>query len=226
MGRAIVRNPTVFLMDEPLSNLDAELRNQMRIEIKSLQRRLRTTTVYVTHDQIEAMTLADRIAVMNDGEIQQFGTPSELYERPNNKFVAGFIGSPRMNFMQAKKSDNGWLVLANGCQMHISSVLRNVVANFAKIEIGVRPENIRIVSDPAEVDPAESVGWWASVRLCEELGSETIVHFDSPADALQVKIGREIRISEGEKIGLTFDINAAHLFCGDTGVCIGYAPER
>ena len=223
MGRAIIRDPAVFLMDEPLSNLDARLRTQMRVEIKSLQRRLRTTTIYVTHDQVEAMTLADRIAIMKDGEIQQFGIPDELYSKPSNKFVASFIGTPQMNFLKAERSSERELTLSNGCRMVIPPLHEGAIAKLAKIEVGIRPEKIRIAHDFASQDWVGSVRWRSSVRLFEALGSETIVHFDSSGDALQAKVGREITIMEGDDIDLVFDIDSAYFFCGDTGVCVGHA---
>jgi len=223
MGRAIVRDPAVFLMDEPLSNLDAELRNQMRVEIKSLQRRLGTTTIYVTHDQVEAMTLADRIAIMKDGEIQQFGAPDDVYSRPSNKFVAGFIGTPQMNFFKAERSSAGQLTLSNGCRMAIPREHENAVGKLTDIEVGIRPERIRVREEPESQDDIGCVQWRASVRLCEALGSETIVHFDSNGDALQAKVSRETAIAEGDDLDLEFGTDNAYFFCGDTGVCVGHA---
>src|SRR3954452_13711727 len=148
LGRAIVRKPAVFLFDEPLSNLDAKLRGQMRVEISTLQRRLQTTTVYVTHDQIEAMTMGDRIAVMNKGEIQHVGTPLEVYERPSNLFVASFIGTPPMNFMPAVLTDGGTTVTASGFKMPVPQELRAAAAgrDGTKVVLGIRPKIVREAS--------------------------------------------------------------------------------
>src|SRR5271157_2861433 len=162
MGRAIVRDPQVFLFDEPLSNLDAKLRVQMRTEIKELHQRLGTTTVYVTHDQIEAMTMADKIVVMHDGIVEQIGTPLELYDRPDNLFVAGFIGSPAMNFIPgALRRENGaaFVEVAEGIRLAVS--LRDNGADGQKVIYGVRPEHFDVASDgglPTRVHVVEPTG--------------------------------------------------------------------
>src|ERR1700676_3259982 len=143
MGRAIVRDPQVFLFDEPLSNLDAKLRVQMRTEIKELHQRLRTTTVYVTHDQIEAMTMADKIVVMQDGVVEQAGLPLDLYDHPDNKFVAGFIGSPAMNFLYGELSMNGgqpWVETANGAKLPITTA--PAASDGTPVIYGIRPEHL------------------------------------------------------------------------------------
>ncbi|MEE9455341.1 MAG: ABC transporter ATP-binding protein [Paracoccaceae bacterium] len=219
MGRAIVRRPSVFLMDEPLSNLDAKLRNQMRVEIKNLQRRLQTTTIYVTHDQVEAMTLADKIAIMKDGEILQFGTPDELYSRPTNKFVASFLGTPQMNFLKAEPAAKGKLLLENGCTLKIPPAYKSAVENLDNIEIGIRPESLRI----GKQAKSSTVNWQSTVDLCEALGSETIVHFETAEQAFQGKISRGADISEGDMINVGFDAADVYLFCGSTGECVGHA---
>ncbi len=166
MGRAIVRDPQVFCMDEPLSNLDAQLRAATRTQIASLQRRLGTTTVYVTHDQVEAMTMGDRVAVLRDGVLQQLDRPKTMYDRPANMFVAGFIGSPAMNLFQLPASADGTFSLGG----HNISISRAELTELAgdTITIGVRPENWRLAGD--------SLGISATVELVEELGSDAFVH--------------------------------------------------
>jgi multiple sugar transport system ATP-binding protein len=162
MGRAIVRDPAVFLFDEPLSNLDAKLRVQMRAEIKALQQRLASTTIYVTHDQIEAMTMADRIVVLHDGAVEQIGAPLELYDSPANLFVAGFIGSPAMNFVKGRLEDGGppALVTASGFRIPFDAAPR--AAARSEIVLGVRPEHMRLggpLAVPAEVVVVEPTGY-------------------------------------------------------------------
>jgi multiple sugar transport system ATP-binding protein len=173
MGRAIVRNPQVFLMDEPLSNLDAKLRVQTRTQIASLQRRLGVTTVYVTHDQIEAMTMGDRVAVLKDGVLQQVGTPRELYDRPDNVFVAGFIGSPAMNLLTIPVTDEGAMIggrvgTERTVPLNPALVAKARTGGSDKAVIGFRPEDLRIVS--------ESEGWPIDVDVVESLGADAYVY--------------------------------------------------
>jgi len=174
LGRSIVRNPTVFLFDEPLSNLDAKLRIQMRGEIIKLQRRLKITQVYVTHDQVEAMSMADRIAILYDGKFQQIGTPSDVYNKPANQFVAGFIGSPAMNFFPAKFENNALMFGEQKFQLssEIASQLRDTEVKDAIL--GIRPEHIKI-SPESFVDSYE-----VKLTVVEFLGAETIVTFEYP----------------------------------------------
>jgi multiple sugar transport system ATP-binding protein len=190
MGRAIVRDPSVFLFDEPLSNLDAKLRVQMRGEIKSLHQRLETTTVYVTHDQIEAMTMADQIVVMNQGRIEQIGAPLELYDRPANLFVAGFIGSPAMNFLAGTVCDDGFRT-ADGLLLPLNA---NVAAHIGNAAVyGIRPEHLAL----------DGAGLPFSVELVEPTGSETQVqgklgdqHFSGVfRERIDTKPGATIRVS-------------------------------
>ncbi|MGN6765490.1 MAG: ABC transporter ATP-binding protein, partial [Rhizobiaceae bacterium] len=162
MGRAIVRNPSVFLFDEPLSNLDAKLRVQMRAEIKALHQKVRTTSIYVTHDQIEAMTLADRVAVMNAGRIEQLGTPMELYTAPANRFVGGFIGSPAMNFLPATISGNAASLGVGRHSLPLSPGVQ--VTDGSKVLLGLRPEHLRISETPR---------LQGTVRQVEPTGSQT-----------------------------------------------------
>lgn len=211
LGRAIVRRPQVFLMDEPLSNLDAKLRIYMRAELKRLQRELGVTTIYVTHDQAEAMTMADRIIVFNEGKIQQIGTPSELYHKPANLFVAGFIGAPAMNFFDCSLvEEDGEVVLDAGYfRVRLPKDLAEVVKKEAKsseLILGVRPEHITLLEKPTP----ES--FEAEVYVVEPLGSETIIDFKLGEKIYKAKYPGEIMLAPGEKIHLAFDINKIHLF--------------
>ena len=176
MGRAIVREPAVFLLDEPLSNLDARLRTQMRTEIARLQRQLGTTTLYVTHDQTEALTLGDRIAVMCDGKIQQIGTPRELYDRPDNVFVAGFIGSPAMNFLPARIAGQRLLFPGDSIDVNGLDVLRG--APDGPLLIGFRPEHLQVLDKSVPV--ADGLCLKATVAVKEWLGAELFLYFDIP----------------------------------------------
>jgi ABC-type sugar transport system ATPase subunit len=211
IGRAIVRNPTAFLLDEPLSNLDAELRISTRAELAALHQRLKTTMIYVTHDQVEAMTLADRIVVLRSGRIEQVGTPLELYNRPANRFVAGFIGAPRMNFIAAKLAagDGGLRLPLAGAAGLAFGAGELAAQPGEEITLGIRPQHIRL-TEPA----GDAVQ--AAVRLVEALGSETIVHTDTEdGRRLLVVLQGQHRIAAGEKVGLSFDREHAHLFGAD-----------
>src|SRR5579863_260832 len=174
LGRAIVRHPRVFLFDEPLSNLDAKLRVQMRVELKKLHERLGTTAIYVTHDQVEAMTLGDRVVVMKDGRVQQVGDPMELYNEPANRFVAGFIGSPAMNFAQVRiASENGSLwALSDGIRLKIPGAVADRLGGAAgkDVTFGIRPEDLRLAT---AADPAD-MSIEAVVEVIERLGSEIL----------------------------------------------------
>ncbi|NKY54797.1 ABC transporter ATP-binding protein [Nocardia flavorosea] len=168
MGRAIVREPRVFCMDEPLSNLDAKLRVQTRTQIAALQRRLGTTTVYVTHDQVEAMTMGDRVAVLKSGRLQQFSTPTELYDRPANAFVAGFIGSPAMNLFTAPLTTGGVEVGTTTLELPRAAMSRLAEAGLERVTVGIRPEQLELRKD--------GIGFAVVVELVEELGSESYVY--------------------------------------------------
>ena len=204
MGRAIVRDPQVFLFDEPLSNLDAKLRVQMRTEIKELHQRLKTTTVYVTHDQIEAMTMADKIVVMHDGIVEQMGAPLDLYDRPNNLFVAGFIGSPAMNFVKGTLKDGGFAADA-GFRLPVGAMPAG--SDGRAVVYGLRPEHIRI--DPAGV-PAEIV-------VVEPTGSETQVVLKAGGQELIAVFRERILARPGETIRIAPDTSVTHLFDAETG---------
>ncbi|HVG47077.1 MAG TPA: sn-glycerol-3-phosphate ABC transporter ATP-binding protein UgpC [Rubellimicrobium sp.] len=203
MGRAIVRNPKVFLFDEPLSNLDAKLRVQMRTEIRSLHLRLKTTTVYVTHDQIEAMTMADRIVVMRDGHIAQAGSPLDLYDRPANTFVAGFIGSPAMNLIEGV--GQGGFVDIGGMRMPAPA------AEGRRVVYGLRPEHFELGGSH------ERPGAEAVVKVVEPTGSETHLVADLGGHEV-VAISRDrIGVKPGDRIRLQANPNQAHLFDAGTG---------
>ncbi|KSV64861.1 hypothetical protein N185_34305 [Sinorhizobium sp. GW3] len=198
IGRAIVRDPVAFLFDEPLSNLDAALRSEMRIEIARLHQRLGATMIYVTHDQVEAMTLADKIVVLKDGEIQQVGAPLELYDRPANLFVAQFLGSPKMNVFGVTPSQGG-LSFGSG-----RIALDGDLSAVAKL--GVRPENISLA--PAGVGTMD-----ARIEVLERLGSDTFLHVSSGSEALAtVRLPGSVAVSVGDTVGLMFEYRAIHLF--------------
>jgi ABC-type sugar transport system ATPase subunit len=220
IGRAIVRNPTAFLLDEPLSNLDAELRISTRAELAALHARLGTTMIYVTHDQVEAMTLAHRIVVLRAGRIEQVGTPLDLYNRPANRFVAGFIGSPRMNFVTGRlASDDGNIRLLLVGRSGISFGAGEIAAKVGdEITLGIRPQHIELTSPEAGIP--------AVVKLVEALGSETIIHTEAGDGRrlLVVKEGQH-RFEVGEKVGLGIDTSRAHFFGAD-GVRLDLAKAQ
>jgi multiple sugar transport system ATP-binding protein len=207
MGRAIVRDPQVFLFDEPLSNLDAKLRVAMRTEIKELHQRLKTTTVYVTHDQIEAMTMADKIVVMHDGIVEQMGSPLDLYDRPENQFVAGFIGSPAMNFLKGKVVANGGASFEgpNGVKLPLKSAPAS--SDGRPAVYGIRPEHFTIADDGAE----------AEIIVVEPTGSETQVFAKLGGEQVVAVFRERHQFNPGDKIRLKPDPSLAHLFDETTG---------
>ncbi len=207
MGRAIVRDPKVFLFDEPLSNLDAKLRVAMRAEIKELQQRLETTTIYVTHDQIEAMTMADKIVVMREGVIEQMGAPLDLYDSPANQFVAGFIGSPAMNFLQGR-FDGREFVTTSGLRLPAGSKWK--VLPDRNAVYGVRPEHLRISDNGVPVD----------VVVVEPTGSETEVLVRNGTDEFSCLFRERLSIRPGDKIKVEPDVNSVHLFNVESGIRI------
>ena len=215
LGRALVRQPAVFLLDEPLSNLDAKLRNQMRSEISKLHKRLKTTFVYVTHDQVEAMTMGERICVMNEGRIMQYDKPQVLYDQPANLFVAGFMGTPQMNFIPGvlKKDDSGWSVEEKG-HRHLIPEKKYADVDLTPFEdknvvIGVRPEKLNL----AEKD---SVGLAGTVDLVELLGAEAqlLVNYNDTLLSARVPVHSNLEIDA--PVTLAFDMNDAHLFDQET----------
>ncbi len=203
MGRAIVREPQVFLFDEPLSNLDAKLRVQMRVEIKELHQRLKTTTVFVTHDQVEAMTMADRIVVMHDGIVEQIGTPLELYDRPDNLFVAGFIGSPAMNMLQGTvKKDKSGLAVALATGEHLPVPPGANVAEGQQVIYGIRPEHLDL----------DDGGIAADVVVIEPTGSETVVIFRHGGTDMTALFRERHAFKPGTQVHLKPRPQMAHLF--------------
>ena len=207
MGRAIVRDPQVFLFDEPLSNLDAKLRVQMRTEIKDLHQRLKTTTVYVTHDQIEAMTMADKIVIMHGGRVEQIGAPLELYDRPVNQFVAGFLGSPAMNFIDGTLRSNGSarLELADGMAIQLGRIPAN--SDNRKVVFGIRPEDIRIVER----------GTAAKLIVVEPTGSETLLAIEFAGQELTCLLRERASYQPGQEVNLSFASKAVHFFDPENG---------
>ena len=215
IGRALVRSPEVFLFDEPLSNLDAMLRVQMRFELAKLHEELGTTMIYVTHDQIEAMTLASKIVVLDAGVISQVGTPLELYNQPANKFVASFIGSPQMNFMTGTiGSVSGREVsvdLPGGGKVAITARGTVPAGETGSIEIGIRPEHIKICNPG---DAGANLG--GRIELVEHLGNATVVYAATDAGRLIVQQGEDVVAKTGDAIGLMLDARRAHLFGADS----------
>ena len=214
LGRAIVRESGVFLLDEPLSNLDAKLRVQTRAELTKLHERLGTTFVYVTHDQVEAMTMATRIAVMNLGELQQVGPPQELYEHPANVFVAGFIGSPAMNLIDAMvtRAEGGIVLDAGPFELPAPSDRRDGLAAMLgqKVIVGIRPEHIR-ASTGSDAGPG-SISLDARVDVVEALGNEAIAYLDAGGVSLVARIDSRVRVTIGQELTIQLDLDALHLF--------------
>jgi len=214
MGRAIVRNPQVFLFDEPLSNLDAKLRVEMRSEIKSLQHRLKTTMIYVTHDQIEAMTMADKIVVMNAGRVEQCDTPLNLYDRPNNIFVAAFIGSPSMNFLDGEaRSVDGKSVFVSADGIELPMPEGGPAIPGAKVTYGIRPEHLAIAG--------EGEGIETTVRLVEPTGAETMVQLALGTKTIVGVFRERIPVGEGKPLRVVPDTSRVHLFDTATGLRLG-----
>lgn len=217
LGRAIVRNPKVFLMDEPLSNLDAKLRVQMRAEISKLHNRLGATTIYVTHDQTEAMTMADRIVVMKDGFIQQVGSPKEVYDNPNNVFVAQFIGSPAMNTLHGKLEGEHFILGENKIKIPEGKIRNLKEKGYVGKELilGVRPEDIH--DEGIMLDSYAESTLHFEVDVFEMLGSETIIYSKKIADQTVIaRINSRTTVHVGDKIELALDMNKVHFFDMDT----------
>jgi multiple sugar transport system ATP-binding protein len=204
LGRAIVRHPAVFLFDEPLSNLDAKLRVQMRAEIKKLQQRLKTTTVYVTHDQVEAMTMGSRIAVMNEGKIQQLGTPQEIYDRPDNLFVASFVGTPPMNFFAAALTDGG--AQGDGFTLPVPPSL---TARGGRVVIGIRPEDLTASRKEAH---GETAALPVTIELVEPLGDAALVHGSVGETTIIGKLEPHRTPRAGDRVNLWVELENMHVF--------------
>jgi ABC-type sugar transport system ATPase subunit len=210
IGRAIVREPQVFLFDEPLSNLDAALRVRMRYEFASLHERLKTTMVYVTHDQVEAMTLADKIVVLREGRVEQVGRPLDLYAHPANQFVAGFIGSPKMNFLpvQAVASGGAMLRVALEDGTQLQCACSEAVTPGTALAFGVRPEHLQVV-------PVADAVLRAEVLVAERLGGETYFHLRLAGRSAIARVTGDSRVAIGDAVGLAFDPALAHAFVPD-----------
>ena len=220
MGRAIVRQPKLFLFDEPLSNLDALLRNQVRAEIKKLHRRVGKTVIYVTHDQVEAMTLADRIVVLQAGRIVQFGTPDEIYGAPQHRFVAGFTGSPPMNFMPARLSSEGGqlaLHITGGPSLMVPSeaAARWRAHVGEEVELGIRPENLALAASRPDWPAVD-----CEVELVEPLGAENLLTLRLGAQEVKARVAPDVRPAIGEHIHFALDPARLHLFDVKTGAVL------
>jgi multiple sugar transport system ATP-binding protein len=220
LGRAIVRNPRVFLFDEPLSNLDAALRVQMRVELKRLHDRLETTAIYVTHDQVEAMTLGDRVVVMRDGMVQQEGAPLQLYERPANRFVAGFIGSPAMNFIAVTIVATGdplWAE-APGLRVRVPPHKAQALRRYSgqRLILGLRPETLR----PTSASAAGDYAFDATIEVVEPLGSEILLDTRVGETPVVARVDPGVRANAHERLRLAFEPERAHFFDAGTEAAI------
>ena len=215
VGRAIVRKPAAFLFDEPLSNLDAKLRVEMRAEVKKLHGRLRTTTIYVTHDQVEAMTLGERIVVLRDGVVQQVGEPLELYDHPANRFVASFIGTPPMNFLAGRieRQDGAFVFTRGSARLRLAQSAAPALAGREgrEVELGVRPESLEILTAPA------GGGLEAQVEVVEPLGNQTQVYFKTAQQSIVGMVDAHRRISPGDSFWLSAPPERLHVFDLATG---------
>ena len=212
IGRALIRRPQVYLLDEALTNLDAGLRAVMRVELSRLQRELKQTMIYVTHDQLEGMTMADKIAVMNQGELLQYDTPESIYDRPRNLFVAGFVGSPTMNFLDCTVSESNGKKVINfaGFKMSLplnAAELLNQNVQTTELILGIRPHDIQISTDKGPIDSIQ-----ATVDLTEMVGDRVIIDTQVDGHTLQVEADRRLTLERGRKIWLTFDSERLHLF--------------
>ena len=213
MGRAIVRNPDIFLFDEPLSNLDAKLRTQMRVEIKELHQRVKNTIVYVTHDQVEAMTLGDRIVVLKDGYIEQVGDPIELFQKPVNTFVAGFIGAPPMNLIDgtiAKKGEQLNISFPDGFNLPIPDKPYAKISEGQNVVMGLRPEDIYLAEGGNNIP--DEWKFEAQIVVTEPLGSETYMHLDVKGLKITGKCEGRKAVHPNEKIKLAFNLKHLHIF--------------
>lgn len=221
MARALVRNPCCLLMDEPLSNLDAQLRSQVRGEIKKLQHRLKLTTIYVTHDQTEAMSMADRVAVLRDGRLEQDGPPLQVFEQPSNLFTACFIGQPRMNVLSATRVDASTYRVEEIADMFLPTSLANRLGNQRRLSLGLRCGKVRIGGDVGK----DSVRFQAKVLLTEPLGEETLVHFALGASSLVAMTDQRDTPSEGSTATVSFSPADVHFFDPGTTRCIVHAGQ-
>jgi len=220
LGRAMVRNPEVFLLDEPLSNLDAKLRGTMRAEISKLHKRLNATFIYVTHDQVEAMTMADRIVVMKDGHIQQVDTPQNLYDRPVNMFVAGFIGAPQMNMLPStiQRLGTGFVAVFDGQTLPLPpSFDARLIEPYVdrQVVVGIRPENFHEYV-PADIDPAHTAPFEARMELAEPMGSEVHLNLLAGGRPMIARVSPRFKSAVGDQVRLIVDMTHAQLFDPET----------
>ena len=207
LGRALVRQPKIFLFDEPLSNLDAALRSSMRVELARLHRRLGATVLYVTHDQAEALTLGDKIIVLDRGEIQQIGAASDIYHKPAHVMVARFVGSPQMNFFSGKVDDSGAALQCKNLRLDLAGLLQHALARLAgqSLNLGIRPEDFHVAGDDQ--------GWInGAIDLIEDLGSDRFLHVRCGDIDVVARDGREKSTRPGDRIGLNVDAERVHLF--------------
>lgn len=222
LGRAIVRDAPIFLMDEPLSNLDAKLRVSMRAEIAKLHRRLQTTTIYVTHDQTEAMTMADRIVIMKDGKIQQVGTPQEVYDNPANLFVGSFIGSPAMNFFNVTLKNNRIVEANNDFSLEVPEgclkVLNSNGYSGKKLKLGIRPEDIHTENTFIQVFPNATID--TTVNVSELLGAESQLYCKFGDQEIIAKVNSRDHINAGAQLTIGLDLNKAHFFDPETEITV------
>ncbi|MGO1043958.1 ABC transporter ATP-binding protein [Clostridioides difficile] len=224
LGRAIVRNPKVFLMDEPLSNLDAKLRTAMRTEITKLHQQLGTTFIYVTHDQVEAMTMADRIVVMKDGVVQQIATPQDVYDYPANVFVAGFIGAPQMNFINVTLIEeneeiyakNEYIKIKLNREKHYDLIKDNYIGK--EVIMGIRPEDIHI--EDTFVKANQDTCFKSTVEIKELMGAETYAHLKLDVNTITIRFDSKNRVDVGDSLTLSVDNNRIHLFDKETDLAI------
>jgi ABC-type sugar transport system ATPase subunit len=214
IGRAMVREPEVFLFDEPLSNLDAKLRNQTRIEIKRLQRQLGATVVFVTHDQVEAMTLADKIVVLNEGRVAQVGSPLDVFERPSSQFVAGFIGAPAMNFLGGRVAAGGEAIEVGGLSVPIEASRFNLPAPGEAVTLGIRPEDV--VPEGHGTRPERGVDFSAPVGFSEMLGNESLLFTELGGTELVARMQHPRLLAANERVNFRIDGGRAHLFDAKT----------
>ncbi len=214
LARAIIREPRVYLMDEPLSNLEAKLRVQMRGELKRLQHELGTTTIYVTHDQAEAMTLAHRVAIMRGGKLQQFDTPMNIYNQPANRFVAEFVGSPSMNLIEGEVDDASRSFVSNGLSLTLPEARLAMLARLKSVTLGIRPENI-------DVSSTERTGWInASVYVTEQMGNETFVFLTMGGDKVIARAPADFRAEMESRVWVQLDAGKALFFDPESGDAI------
>jgi multiple sugar transport system ATP-binding protein len=220
MGRAIVRDPDVFLFDEPLSNLDAKLRTQMRTEIKKLHAKVKSTVIYVTHDQVEAMTLSDRIVIMRDGYIEQVGTPDEVFRRPATRFVAGFIGSPPMNLIEGEVADSD-IVFAGGAKLPLPRQFRQRVNAGQKVVFGIRPDDFYPTGHGIHAGEEQDVHRLdLTVAITEPLGNETLVFCEFAGSDRVSRMLNPKPLKAGDRVNMSMDLSQAHLFDAASGLTL------